>query len=107
MLRRCGYFTEPDDQLAIIEEFKEISNPVIDFIKELELEGRISNKGLYTQYRYWCEDSGHMPSNKNTFAKRAAKAIREYRDDIVTYRTSTERGYEKKKEFVPTQMNWE
>ena len=107
MLKRCGYFTEPDDQLAIVEEFKEISNPVIEFIKELEIEERISNKAIYTQYKYWCEDSGHVPCSSTVFTKRAAKAFKEYRDDIIPFRTTRDRGYEKKKEFIPKQLEWE
>lgn len=101
MLRRCGYFTEPDDQLQITEEFKELSNPIIEFVKELTITGRISNNTLYSQYKYWCEDSGHNPLARNTFAKRISKVIKEYRPDIIAYRTSTERGYEANEENLP------
>lgn len=101
MLKRCGYFTEPDDQLQITEEFKELSNPIIEFVKELYIEGRISNNRLYAQYKLWCDESGHNPLARNTFTNRIAKVMREYRTDIVPYKTKNERGYEEKLPEIP------
>jgi phage/plasmid-associated DNA primase len=93
MLKACGYFTEPDDQKAITEEFKELSNPLIEFAKELHIDGEISNTQLYVKYKNWCDDSGHNPLARNSFLKRIAKAFSEYRNDIEPYRTTKERGY--------------
>lgn len=93
MLRNCGYFTEPDDQLRITEEFKELSNPLLEFAKELHIDDFISNELLYTQYKYWCDESGHKPLARNSFLKRIAKAFTEYREDIEPMRTSKARGY--------------
>ncbi len=101
MLKRCGYFTEPDDQLQITEEFKELSNPIIEFVKELDIGGRMSNQSLYTEYKRWCEDSGHNPLARNTFVKRISKVIKEYRTDLVAYRVMNERGYEVKDDVEP------
>ncbi|MBR4123759.1 MAG: hypothetical protein IKT93_05015, partial [Clostridia bacterium] len=100
-LKRCGYFTEPDDQLQITEEFNELSNPIIEFVKELDIGGRMSNQSLYTEYKRWCEDSGHNPLARNTFVKRIAKVIKEYRTDLVAYRVMNERGYEVKDDVEP------
>ena len=93
MLKNCGYFTEPDDQKEITEEFKELSNPLIEFVKELHIEDKISSGALYIKYKDWCDDSGHNPLARNSFLKRIAKAFLEYREDIEPYRTSKERGY--------------
>ena len=95
MLRNCGYFSEPDDQKQITEEFKELSNPLIEFAKELYIVNNISNNQLYTKYKDWCEETGHNPLARNTFQKRIAKAFKEYRSDLAPYKTKTERGYEK------------
>lgn len=97
MLRDCGYFSEPDDQRAITEEFKELSNPLIEFAKELHIEIPTTNQQLYNIYKNWCDDSGHNPLARNTFVKRVAKAFTEYREDLEQYRTSKERGYMPKK----------
>ena len=97
MLRNCGYFTEPDDQLQITEEFKELSNPLLEFAKELHIEDFISNELLYVQYKYWCDESGHKPLARNSFLKRIAKAFIEYREDLEPARgTRGERGYKRK-----------
>ena len=99
MLLACGYFTEPDDQRAINEEFKELSNPLIEFAKEVDISGRVSNNKLYELYKYWCDDSGHNPLARNTFQKRVAKAFKEYRSELDQYKTKSERGWEAK--FTP------
>ena len=99
MLLACGYFTEPDDQRAINEEFKELSNPLIEFAKEVEITGKISNNQLYEKYKYWCEDSGHNPLARNTFAKRVAKAFKEYRPHFEQYKSNNERGWTR--QFTP------
>ena len=96
MLKACGYFTEPDDQKAITEEFKELSNPLIEFAKEVEIDDRISSDLLYNQYKDWCNESGHNPLAKNTFAKRIAKAFKEYRSDLESFRTNKYRGWQPK-----------
>ena len=99
MLKACGYFTEPDDQVAINEEFKELSNPLIEFAKEVEIDVPISSNVLYDRYKNWCQDSGHNVLARNTFSKRVAKAFKEYRSDIEPYRTSKYRGWQPK--FIP------
>ena len=96
MLRNCGYFSEPDDQKAITEEFKELSNPLIEFAKELHIATSISNNQLYLKYKDWCEDTGHNPLARNTFTKRIAKSFKEYRPELENYRNANERGWQTK-----------
>ena len=100
MLKNCGYFTEPDDQKAITEEFKELSNPLIEFAKEVEVETAISNNQLYVRYKDWCEDSGHNALARNTFNKRIVKAFKEYRSDLEPYRTNKFRGWQPKGDSI-------
>ena len=101
MLKNCGYFSEPDDQKQITEEFKELSNPLIEFAKEVVINEEISNEQLYSKYRYWCEDSGHNPLARNTFQKRIVKAFKEYRKDLESFRTSKYRGWLSKNDRNP------
>jgi putative DNA primase/helicase len=96
MLLNCGYFTEPDDQKILNEEFKELSNPLIEFAKEVEIEKPLSNNQLYDIYKQWCIDSGHNSLARNTFIKRIVKAFKEYRSDVETYRTNKYRGWQPK-----------
>ena len=99
MLKACGYFTEPEDQKILNEEFKELSNPLIEFAKEAEIENPLSNNQLYDIYKQWCFDSGHNPLARNTFVKRIFKAFKEYRNDVVPYRTTKYRGWQP--QFTP------
>lgn len=96
MLLACGYFTEPDDQKAINEEFKELSNPLIEFAKEVEIEDKVSNNLLYDKYKDWCNDSGHNSLARNTFQKRIVKAFKEYRPELEPYKSNKERGWRTK-----------
>lgn len=100
MLRNCGYFSEPDDQKQITEEFKELSNPLIEFAKELHIENSISNNQLYLKYKDWCEETGHNPLARNTFQKRIIKAFKEYRSDLEAYKYKNERGYQLKVDSI-------
>ena len=99
MLKACGYFTEPDDQKAINEEFKELSNPLIEFAKEVEVGDSISNNELYVKYKDWCEDSGHNSLARNTFQKRIVKAFKEYRQELEPFKSNNHRGWQQK--FMP------
>ncbi len=101
MLKNCGYFTEPEDQKRITEEFKELSNPLLEFAKEVEITAPISNNQLYDRYKYWCEDSGHNALARNTFLNRIAKAFKEYRNDLEQFRTSKYRGWQPKYDGNP------
>ena len=100
MLRNCGYFSEPDDQLQITEEFKELSNPLIEFAKELHIEGEVSNSKLYLQYKEWCDEAGHHTLARNSFLKRISKAFSEYRNDIEPFKNNKERGYRLKSDTL-------
>ena len=93
MLKQCGYFSEPEDQKLITEEFKELSNPLIEFAKELHIDGEVSSSQLYTNYKNWCDEAGHHALARNSFLKRIAKAFSEYRNEIEPYRNTKERGY--------------
>ena len=99
MLLACGYFTEPDDQKILNEEFKELSNPLIEFAKEIEIDSKISNERLYNIYKDWCEDTGHNTLARNTFVKRVSKAFKEYRPEFEQYKFKSERGWQTK--FTP------
>jgi putative DNA primase/helicase len=101
MLKNCGYFSEPDDQKRITEEFKELSNPLLEFAKDVEITSPISNNKLYDLYKYWCEDSGHNTLARNTFLNRIAKAFKEYRKNLEPFRTAKYRGWQPKYDSNP------
>ena len=95
-LKQQGRFSEPDDERDIKEEFKELTNPVLTFVKEYSLPEptfSVNNKQLYDEYKEWCDDNGHNKLGGKRFAKQVARYFKEYRKDIEQYKSKTERGY--------------
>lgn len=100
-LKQCGRFSEPDDERQIKEEFKELINPVIVFIKEYQLPEptySVSNKTFFNDYKDWCEENGHHHLSNQKFKNQVSRYLKEYRNDIVPYRTKSERGYIRRQE---------
>ena len=91
-----GEFTETADQVEIMEDFKELSNPLIIFTKEIDFGAysKLSNSTLYQRYKDWCEDCNHKVMSKTRFSKQFCKIIKEYRKDLKPYRLKYSRGYE-------------
>lgn len=67
LLSQVGYFTETDEQLEILEQFRAVSNPVEEFCRDKEFGDQISRDDLYRSYRDWCEDAGHKPLSRTKF----------------------------------------
>lgn len=98
ILRKAKKFTEPEDTLEIKEEYRETIDPLIIFVKSYQLPHptySISNDDFYRAYTAWCAESNHHVMSKNSFLKRVANLINEYRPDIERFRTATIRGYQK------------
>ena len=95
-LKQQGRFSEPADERDLKEEFKELTNPVLTFVKDYNLPEptlSVSNKQFYEDYKKWCDDNGHMRLSTKKFNNQAARYIKEYRKDISPYRNNEERGY--------------
>lgn len=92
-------FTEPDDQRTTTEDFIEITNPIVVFAKEFDIDvchdHCITNADLYLNYATWCDTSRHKPMAKTSFEKRIPKIFRQYRGDLEQYRTRKSRGWRK------------
>lgn len=93
MVRRCGYITETREHIEQLDVFKEESDHVITFIKQVEVKQRYTNNEFYENYKWWCADNGYKPVNSRAFSMSASKYIKEYREDIVPFRTKNVRGY--------------
>lgn len=94
MIRRCGYLTETDDHTEVMEEFREESDPVITFVKQLTIEERTPNFAMYSNYKFWCDNNGYKAEPSVTVLRRISKHIKELRPDIKPYRSGNNRGYE-------------
>ena len=93
MVRRFGYLTETREHIEQLDVFKEESDPVITYVKQLEISTAYTNALLYSDYKYWCDTNNFKPINSRAFFMSAAKYFKEYRPDIEQFRTSDTRGY--------------
>lgn len=93
MVRRCGYLTETREHIEQLDVFKEDSDPIIVFVKELKIENRMSNANIYNAYKYWCADNMYKPETSQAALRLIKKHIKEYRPDIEPYVSNGTRGY--------------
>ena len=70
-LIRMNAFTDPSSQDEYIREFRESSNPVEIFVHECveEFVGTMPRKLIYSRYKDWCSDNGHLAKAANRFHK--------------------------------------
>jgi putative DNA primase/helicase len=94
MVRRCGYLTETREHIEQLDAFKEDSDPVIVFVKELKIKDRISNATLYSQYKFWCSENMYKPETSQSALRLIKKHMKEYRDDVEPYVSNGTRGYQ-------------
>lgn len=101
ILKATRKFTEPDDQKQTREDFIEITNPLVVFVKEFDIkkcaDRMITNDDIYKNYSYWAVECNHKPMAKTQFSKRLPKVMREYREDIEQYRSGAIRGWRERK----------
>lgn len=74
ILLRTRDFTTMEDEETTKAEFMEASNPLITFLKDIELGGSISKKELYRLYADWCDENGHHKGS-STYLYRGLKKL--------------------------------
>lgn len=111
LLKQQGKFTQPDDQLEQMEEYKETANPIVLFVKEfdwtvlrhygdrppvIETVDEMTNQELYEAYSNWSSRNGYsFKSNMRAFKKEFLKCSGEYRNDVENYCKNGIRGIHK------------
>lgn len=100
-LRQTSAFTVTDDSEDLKQSFREVINPVSEFVSEepyaeffnTQSTDYISNTKLYQFYRTWCEETGHHAKALSSFS-REFKRLTE--DKLIAVRRTKERGYQLK-----------
>ena len=82
MVRRCGYLTETYEHQTVLDEFKEDSDPTITFVRQLEINCRVSYANLYDMYKDWCDDNGYRPEPSRSALRSIGKHIKSFRKDL-------------------------
>lgn len=67
LLNQVGYFTETPEQTEILQQFKDRSDPVKVFCEDHNYSGTVPRDEVYREYKFWCEDTGHKPLNRENF----------------------------------------
>ena len=79
LLNTVGYFTETNDQEALIEEFKRASNPVLVFWDETYADSNqqeIIYDQLYGDYIAWCSTVGESAQSSQRFHAEIKKIVK-------------------------------
>lgn len=93
LLRTVGYFTETNDQVELIQDFRRSSNPVLQFYEEKivpDYPVELLNQQLYEDYKSWCIRNTYDVRSSNSFY-REFKKVAKLRYE--PFRTATQRGY--------------
>lgn len=83
LLKTVGYFTETDDQVELIQEFKRFSSPVLVFWEDefsAAQPTEITYDQAYSDYLVWCSNTGNKPFTSQKFHSDLKNVLR-YRYD--------------------------
>lgn len=70
LLETVGYFTDTPEQDEITRQFEEMSDPVSVFCNDFEFEGERTRDSIYSDYKDWCEETGHKTMSRERFIPR-------------------------------------
>nr|DAE12260.1 MAG TPA: dsDNA helicase [Siphoviridae sp. ctMgg26] len=102
LLLSVGYFTETDEHVEMINNFKRASSPIVEFFENMKDEGLpkiILKHDLYVCYRDWCLKSGHSRPRSEVsfhmeFQRVSERTYERYEKSIWTDgKPKKERGY--------------
>ena len=70
LLETVGYFTDTPEQDEITRQFEEMSDPVSVFCNDFDFEGEKTRDSIYSDYKDWCEETGHKVMSRERFIPR-------------------------------------
>ena len=50
-----------------MQQFEQTSNPIMVFCDDYDYSGTVSRDTIYTDYKLWCDDTGHKPLSREKF----------------------------------------
>ena len=77
LLSKVNYFTDNPDQETMVKQFETISNPVAVFCEDMVYSGDVTREAVYSNYRQWCEQTGHKPLSREKFLPKFREAMGE------------------------------
>lgn len=101
-LRKVGRFTLPQSSAELMNDFEELTNPTMQFVRERcdldeTLEAGVYKRDLYLAYQGWCVAAGRKPTSNSVFfrdLKSALPRLREERPEAPLMATFSVQGPE-------------
>lgn len=86
-------FTVTDDQQELMAGFMRVSNPLVAYLDEMKITGRVSRERLYKDYAEWCKDAGHEAMSRTKFIQQIKQTIRQTKAKVSETKYSGERQF--------------
>lgn len=94
ILQASKTFTVTEDQDELMEGFMRITNPLVAYLEETGLTGRVNRKRMYEDYVEWCKEAGHESMSRTKFVQQMRQTIKQ------TKRRVTESKYGGDRQFI-------
>ena len=91
IITATGYFTKAEESDEIKEQYKEIPNPLVVFVKDRtpSINGdNFSADELYMEYISWAETGHNRVMTRSNFRQKIQPVIEEYYPTYERYRSS-------------------
>ena len=73
--------------------FMRVSNPLVAYLDEMKITGRVSRERLYKDYAEWCKDAGHEAMSRTKFIQQIKQTIRQTKAKVSETKYSGERQF--------------
>lgn len=85
-----GEFNETYEQDELMQQFREVSDPVVSFVSEfVPTDEFMSTEAVYSCYTDWCRDTNNRPLTRQKFTEKFTDAIKPYGGTRSRQRTDT------------------
>ena len=92
-LKKQKRFTVTSDNKELMENFTQLSNPILTFVEEEVIDDTYSRKDLYSNYKRWAEQSGHNVMSRTSFIQRFKQTAAQYGWRVLETKYAGERRF--------------
>ena len=103
-----NHFTETEEHKQLLEEYKEVINPIISFIQDSFLTEppttvfEMTRQELYAMYKRWAEENGHQPMASINFTRQFKQFAPKKFPFFKEYKLQGNRGFKFAVKYLPT-----
>lgn len=103
-----GEFNETYEQDELMQQFREVSDPVVSFVSEFIPEHSfMPSEAVYREYVEWCKETNNRTLTRQKFTEKFRDAIKPYGGEQVRKRTEDGqfRGFEFPREYIMREIS--